>query len=120
MTKKEITGTRDLTFSGWIRDKLPSSSTGFMVTDIDFCLFNYKTKKFMIIEIKTRGAIISDWQRNFYRMLNRWIKKGIDKDWQYKGIHLIQFENTNFKDGKCFFDKKEITESELIRILSLN
>ena len=45
MTRQENTGIRDLTFSGWVRENLPNSATGFMVTDIDFYMYNYKTKK---------------------------------------------------------------------------
>ena len=48
MTRKEQTGIRDLTFSRWVREKLPDSNTGFMVSDIDFFMYNYKTKKCML------------------------------------------------------------------------
>ena len=41
MTKPEITGKRDLTFSRWIRNNLPDSQDGFLVTDLDFLLCNY-------------------------------------------------------------------------------
>jgi hypothetical protein len=54
-----------------------------------------------------------------FKNLNNWIQKGIDHDWTYLGYHLIQFENTNFNDGKVYFDYKEVTEKEIINILSL-
>jgi hypothetical protein len=119
MTKKEITGYRDLTFSGWVRENLPDSSTGYMASDLDFIFWNYKTKKVMFIEIKTRGCNIKTWQKNMWYNLNKWIIKGIDKDWQYLGFYLIQFEKTNFNDGKCFLNGKEINEQELMNFLSL-
>ena len=34
-----------LKFSDWIRENLPSSEDGFMVSDVDFILYNYKTKR---------------------------------------------------------------------------
>ena len=45
-------------------------------------------------------------------------KKGIDEDWTYKGLHLIQFEKFNFENGKVFLNRKEITEKELIEFLT--
>jgi len=118
MTRREITGIRELNFSGWIRKKLPDSITGFIVSDLDFIFENYKTKKIMLTEIKTRNSKLKLWQRILYENLDRWIKKGIDNDWQYLGFHTITFENTFFNDGKCFLDSKEISEQELILKLS--
>lgn len=105
-------------FSDWIRKKLPDSSTGFSVSDIDFILWNWKTNKAMLIEMKTRSSNCKAGQYQFFKHLNSWIKNGISKDWKYLGFHLIVFEHTSFADGKCFFDNKEITETELINKLS--
>jgi hypothetical protein len=118
MTRSEITNTRDLTFSKWIREKLPDSNTGYLVTDIDFVLYNYKKKVIMILEVKTRNSELKQWQRYFYKDLNGWLRKGMSCDWDYRGIHLLRLENTNLYDGKIYFDNKEITENELIKILS--
>ena len=52
MTRKENTGIRDLTFSNWVRVKLPDSSTGFLVSDIDFYMCNYNKKTHLMVEIK--------------------------------------------------------------------
>ena len=118
-TREEKLNSRDLTFSGWIRKNLPDSNTGFMVTDIDFVLFNYKTKKIMIVEIKCRMAEVKTWQKKFYRLLLKWLTKGMDKEWTFSGIHLIQFEKTFFTDGKCYLDRKEISEKDLVLFLSM-
>jgi len=125
MTKPEITGIRDLTFNQWIRDNLPNSSTGFAVTDIDFILFNYKTRKLMVVEVKTRNKIIETWQKIFYEDFHRWLKNGIDSGYHYRGAYLIRFENTSFNDGKCYitsFEKKitkQVSERGLIKFLSM-
>lgn len=119
MTRKEVTGIRDLTFSSWIRKKLPDSSTGFSVSDLDFILWNWKTKKVMMLEIKTRNSKPRKGQKIMWQNINQWIKNGIDDDWTYLGFNLIQFENTNFNDGKCFLNYEEIKEKELINFLSL-
>ena len=118
MTRPEITNFRDLTFSKWIRENLPDSKLGFLVSDLDFILCNYKTKKVMLLEIKTHNKEQSLWQKILFANLDKWIMKGIYPNWQYLGFHIIMFENTNFNDGLVFFDNEEITEKELIYQLS--
>lgn len=120
MTRKEITGIRSLDFSQWVREKLPDSSTGFCASDLDFILWNWKTKKVMFLEIKTRNSYPKYFQKSMYNNLHKWIKNGIDADWKYYGFHLIVFENTTFEDGKCYLDNEEISEQELIKFLSFN
>jgi len=118
MTRKECTNIRDLTFSNWVRENLPDSSTGFLASDLDFILQNYKTKKIMLLEIKTRGTDLKSWQKNLFRNMHNWIVKGITKDWEYLGFHVIMFENTNFNDGKVFFDYKQSSQETIKKILS--
>lgn len=120
MTRKETTGLRDLGFSNWIRSKLPDSSTGFSASDLDFMLWNWKTKKIIFLEIKTRNSKPREGQKKMFQLINKWMFRGIDKDWTYLGFHLIQFENDeNFDNGKCYLDYKEISEIDLITFLSL-
>ena len=120
MTRPELTSKRDLTFSGWIREKLPDSSNGYMVSDLDFILYNYKEKICMLLEIKTRNSNLKDWQRRLFANLSKWIEKGIDSDWLFGGFHVVKFENSFFHDGKCWYDDREINEQELVKILSFN
>ena len=118
MTRKEITGHRDLFFSQWIRKKLPDSSTGYCVSDLDFIVWNWKTKEVMMLEIKTRNSYPRPFQKIMWLNIHNWVLNGITKEWNYYGFHLIQFQNNSFTDGKCFFDGTEITENDLIEILS--
>jgi hypothetical protein len=119
MTKPEITNKRDLTFSKWVREFLPDSQTGYSASDIDFILWNWKTKKIMLVEVKTRSKEIAKGQKTMFQNLHKWIKKGVAHDWQYLGFHLITFQNTFFDDGKVFLDGREITERDLIEFLSM-
>lgn len=119
MTRKEITNFRDLTLSGWIREKLPDSSTGLMVSDLDFVLYNFKTKKLVLLEIKTRNSELKTWQRNMFKNISEWIAKGIDKDWKYHGFNVLKFENTFFNDGKVYFNDNEMSEREIIEMMNL-
>ena len=119
MTRVEITGRRCLTFSQWIREKLPDSSTGFSASDLDFILWNWKTKKVMMLEIKTRNCEPRIGQKMMWQNLNKWMRRGIDDGWTYLGFNLIVFEKKDFDDGKCYLNNEEITEEKLITLLSL-
>ena len=119
MTRKENSGVRDLTFNNWIREKLPDSATGFMVSDIDFFMYNWKTKRCMFIESKSHNSTMREWQIRMYSMLTSWVKKGIDGEWTFYGYHVVTFENTSFNNGKVSLDGKEVTENELTDFLSM-
>lgn len=80
--------------------------------DLDFLIYNYKTRRIMFVEVKTRNAEMKTWQRMIFKQLDKWIKKGIDEDWTYLGYHLIQFENTCFEDGKAYYDHIEKTKTK--------
>jgi len=118
MTRQEYTNTRDLSFSGWVRKNLPDSATGLMVSDLDFILQNYKTKTLMLLEVKTHNSKLKSWQSNLFKNLDRWIKNGIESDWNYLGFHIVKFENTFFNDGNCYFDTKCVKEEELKKIFT--
>ena len=113
MTRQEITKNRPLDFSGWIRTNLPDSSSGYLVSDLDFILYNYKTKKIALCEIKTRNKEIKTWQSMMFRFIHNCIKKGKPEDWCYLGFFLIRFENTFFSDGKVYLNNKLSSEEEI-------
>ena len=121
MTRLEMTGERDLTFSSWVSENLPDSSTGWVTSDIDWYMYNYKTKKCCIVETKTRNANLTYAQKQMYDNLSKWIGEGAKKDgWDYTGFYVIKFENTWFDDGKVFINGKESSEEEIREILSFN
>jgi len=105
-------------FNDWVRTECPDSSFGFLATDLDFILYNYNTKKLMLLEIKTRNRPLEFWQEKVFENFSRWLKNGLNKDWTFLGFHIIKFQNTFFNDGKCYLDNKEITEKELKIFLS--
>tara|TARA_Y100000310_G_scaffold210376_1_gene211000 strand:+ start:234 stop:728 length:495 start_codon:yes stop_codon:yes gene_type:complete len=121
MTRQEITGERDLTFSGWVRKNLPDSDTGWCTSDIDWYMYNYKTKKCCIVETKTRNANLTYSQQQMYNNLAKWIGEGAKKDgWKFTGFYIIKFENTWYDDGKVFINGKESSEEEIKKILSFD
>ena len=125
MTRPEITRTRDLTFSNWIRRNLPNSETGFSVSDVDFMLWNWQRGGVMFVEVKTHGKQLSTGQLRQFRRLHDWITAGMkDSGWSYYGWIVITFENTSFDDGKVWVQNInmtqpiEVTEARLIELLS--
>jgi hypothetical protein len=124
MTREESTGIRSLEFSQWIRTNLPDSGTGFLVSDIDFYTFNWKTKKAMLLEVKTHGASLCKWQDRMYKELQHWISLGMISSkevpgWRFFGSHTIIFSGSNFNDGDCRLDGRIVSEQELMKFLSM-
>ncbi len=122
MTRKEMTGKRDLRFSQWIRVMLPDSDTGFRVSDLDFILANEKTKVLMLLEVKTRNASLRAWQRRLLNLLDLCIRCGIKiaaPGWAYCGFHTVVFAGTWFDDGDVFLDDAKIDEEGLRYLLSM-
>ena len=120
MTQKENSGYRDLTFSGWMRQKLPDSKTGYLVSDLDFCIYQYKKKDIMMLEIKQYKKELKKWQRELITILHQALLIGLKEvGYKYHGWHLIQFEKQFFNDGWCKLDNRIITEQKLIKFLSL-
>ena len=114
--------------SQWIRRKLPKSANGYLVTNIDFILYNWKSKKMMILEIETNvGSKYSNmetkdkWFSIFKDLMIKWIRIGMNQEgegWKIGGYKTIAFENNFFDDGKVWYDEKEVTEDWLIDRLS--
>jgi len=101
-------------FGIWLREQPEiDSKLGYIATNIDYMWRNYKTKKWMLIEEKRYNSQPAFWQRTMFGILHRLCN--IDKD--FKGFHLIVFENTSPDDGRIYLDKKEITKDELLNFL---
>ena len=100
-------------FGLWLRDQTEiDSKLGYLATNIDYVWYNYKNKKWMLIEEKRYGYKPKSWQRNVFKAVHCSIES---KD--YYGFHLLVFENTCPDDGKIWLDNKEISKDELIIFL---
>lgn len=108
-------------FSDWVRENCPCSSTGFLVTDIDFILISQQSKSIMLLEVKTKDKSIEPWQRNILNVFHKIISYGlpmVKSDMVYLGMHSVRFSNTDFTNGECYLDGNIITESELRDLLN--
>lgn len=117
MTRQEITNRRPSFLSGWIRTALTDSKDGLTVHDVDFVLYNYKTKKIMIIEEKTMSEGVTFSQKDVINIIHRALQKGLGEEYTYLGYHLITFKGRDFSD-EVHFDHDLVEEEELIRRLT--
>ena len=118
MTRQEFTNERSLEFSRWIRKYLPDSMTGFCVGNLDWILWNWKKKVLMIVEEKTHLGKVNVWHDRLMKevfcpaLQDFCIKNNIE----FKGYHVIKFENTSPEDGKIYLDGIEIDKDILISL----
>ncbi len=71
-------------FSNRLFNNLPESSKGVIISNIDFVICNYLTKKFIIIELKTHWKQMESRQKWLYNMLHKRLKysdKIDDRSW---------------------------------------
>jgi hypothetical protein len=104
-------------FSNWLRVQPGiSSELGFVATDIDYIWSNYKTGYWMLIEEKCKFAEPSFCQNKLFHIIDKVAKA----DPNYRGLHLIQFENTSPEDGRICIDNINVSKEHLIRFLQFN
>lgn len=103
-------------FSNFIKDSLPSSSEWMWVTDIDFVLYNKATKKFCMIELKTRGNTMKEWQKEIYWEIHRRLKHTNSKSsMQYVWTYCVEFDWENFEDWRVWIYGSGIKKTEVFR-----
>lgn len=109
-------------FGLWLR-KQPEikSELGFRAYNLDYVWwlksgFDKMPVNFMFIEEKRFMSRLRADQRLTYSWLHKKISQL--RDPTYKGIHLLEFENTSPQDGKIYLNKTEINRTELIEFLT--
>lgn len=86
-------------FSNWLSENMPPVSNWYFISNIDYLLFNYFTKKFVLLELKTRWNNITEWQKNMYNMLHKRLSATNWTDWYiYIWTYLITFTWDDFYD----------------------
>lgn len=103
--------------SNWFYENLPESSEGTLISDIDFIICNYKVKKFIIFEVKTKWNKIQKWQRDLYSMLHKRLATTNNDWWEYMWTNLLEFDWTNFYDWDVRLNWNRTNEYELQQYL---
>jgi len=123
MTRPEVFGRRDLSFSGWVRETL-TSERGFTAFDVDFIFRDYARRKMQMVEVKTRGGDLSVLQKIALPEIDRIFAAGIKSGapalgWTWCGFHTLRLENTSPADGRACWDGRLVDEPELIALLEM-
>lgn len=101
-------------FGLWLREQNEiDSSKGFVTTNIDYLWFNYKNKKWMLIEEKRFNSEPTFSQNQMFKI----IKKACESDSNFLGFHVLKFSYTNPDDGEIYWDNKKISKLELLKVL---
>ena len=86
-------------FQNRLFSNLPKSSEGVIISNIDFVICNYETKKFIIIELKTKWNDMKLWQKQLYNMLHKRLMHTNDlDDRSFQWTYCIRFMGENFSD----------------------
>lgn len=107
-------------FSNWLFRSLPSSAEGTIISNIDYVICDYRTKKFFLLELKTKGNQMQQRQKNLYNMIHKRLlrtNKWVD-DWTFVGTYCVCFSWQTFQDGPVTIQwtwiiKKPIDEETL-------
>lgn len=106
-------------FSNRLSESLPDSKSWVIISNIDYMIFNYHSKKFMMIELKTNWREMDKRQRNMYNMLHNRFMKTNSQDWyEFVWTFLITFAWENWSDWFVFIEwtwtkKRRIDEESL-------
>ena len=110
-------------FSDWVYSLRSKVNDGFVSFDIDSVLWNYKTKTFCFIEVKTKNAPLSYCQKQQYPILQRMLQVGATaQGFTFKGFLVLTFSNTCFSNGTATIQTigsdvvSPITEDRLIAL----
>jgi len=101
-------------FGIWLRQqKEIDSKLGFVASNVDYVWCDYKKGFWMLIEEK-RYRWMPKWsQVKIFRILDAVAKNDIN----YRGFHILVFENTNPDDGYVWLDGTKIFRDDLLKFL---
>jgi len=119
MTRQRNHKASSTAFGLWLREeKEIDSDLGFSSSDIDYVLYIWhdygKTASWMFLEEKTHSAEPTWSQQQLFKIVDDACRRG---DPNYKGFHVLTFENTSPEDGQMTLDGTSITIDELLEFL---
>lgn len=101
-------------FSNFLSDVLPSSKEWMWISDIDFVLYNKASSKFCMIELKTRGNTMAEWQKEIYREIHkRLVHTNEQSKMKFIGTYCIEFDGADFEDWRVWITGSWIERTEV-------
>lgn len=105
MSSNEFVSKYEQYFSNRLHENLPPSSEGIVISNIDFVICNYETKKFILLELKTCWKTMERRQRWLYNMLHKRLMYADNIDeWKFMWTFLVTFEGKTFQDGSVWIE----------------
>lgn len=129
--RAEQMNTRDLDFSKWMREYGRPSKTGctvgkieiggFVPTDVDWVLYDYKHRILRLLEVKTRGGYVRFAQQSALDELNGLCLMGAEaRGVRYMGLSVLRLQNsTPTNSAWREWDGERITTEECWRRINL-
>lgn len=129
--RQEVSGERNLEFSGWLREHCRPSKTGCSVNhielggmvayDLDFILYDYKRRALMLLEVKTRNGKVRWSQSKMLEVLDSIARVGAPLvDVHYAGCHVLIMDGlTPFDSEHIRWDDEEISREECWRRVNM-
>jgi hypothetical protein len=104
----------------------------FFASDVDLVL-RTRDGGLMLIEVKRKGAAVKPHQAVMYRILDKALRalhgqrvhialkdgSAVTINVDYKGVHVLTFENTTFEDGAVYFDGHPVTADQVADIFAM-
>jgi len=105
MSSNEFISKYEQYFSNRLHENLPPSSEGIVISNIDFVICNYETKKFILLELKTCWKTMERRQRWLYNMLHKRLMYANNIDeWKFMWTFLVTFEGKTFQDWSVWIE----------------
>ena len=124
MSSNEFISKYEQFFSNRLFSSLPSSTEWTLISNIDYVICDYKTKKFFLLELKTKGNQMQQRQKNLYNMIHKRLRRTNEwvDDWKFVWTFCVQFAWNNFYDWPVTIRgtnilKKQVDEETLKCIL---
>ena len=109
----EQTFTGNTEFGLWLRHQPEFIERKLYITNIDWFVLDNETEKWLLLEEKRYGWYVKPYQHHALSIIN----KACAKDKNYRGLHFINFENTNRADGRTQLNNKDISIADLKKFL---
>lgn len=100
----------------WIRMMCKEPQDGLLVTDLDFIFYDYKLNRMKMIEVKTFGAKIKDWQLNIYKTLDLGLRSmpKTPQTPEYEGFYIVTMDRDNPETSTSItINDKNVTKEQL-------
>jgi len=111
----------------WVRNNKPPGSQGYVAEDLDLVLRVYgagyhtdATGKFMLLELKYRGAWINYAQKKTFGLMHELLRIADPERKRYIGYYVVQYTDEDWDVARFRINKNRVTREEFDKFLSFD